>query len=149
VATMGNDAIVIDVKQSPTDADVYAVQNGSLWAFNVAHTGDDNLQRLAIHACNAQGDMLGGLVGTYLWGWLHIETLFIGEPFRHRGVGTQLMLAAEQDARRRGIRNVHLETLSFQARPFYEKLGYEVFGTLEDFPPGHQQYFMRKSLPPA
>jgi GNAT superfamily N-acetyltransferase len=143
---MDNDAIVIDVKESPTEEDVAAVQNGSLWAYNVAQTGDGNLQKLAIHARSESGAMMGGLVGTYLWGWLHIETLFIAEPFRHRGIGTQLMLAAEKDARSRGIRNIHLETLSFQARPFYEKMGYEVFGTLEDFPPGHQQYFMRKSL---
>lgn len=144
---MENDALVIEVKEAATDEDVRAVQNRSwLWAYNVAQTGDGNLQRLAIHARNEQGEMIGGLVGTYLWGWLHIDTLFIAEPYRHRGIGRQLMLAAEADARARGIRNIHLETMSFQARPFYEKLGYVVFGTLEDFPPGHEHYYLRKTL---
>ena len=144
---MENDAIVIELKVPATDEDVRTVQNHDwLWSYNVAQTGDSNLQKLVIHARNEQGEMMGGLVGTYLWGWLHIDTLFIAEPFRHRCIGTQLMLAAEADARARGICNVHLETMSFQARPFYEKLGYVVFGTLENFPPGHEQYYLRKTL---
>ncbi|MGC6728099.1 hypothetical protein ACP0GO_26835, partial [Escherichia coli] len=39
-----------------------------------------------------------------------------------------------------------LDTYSFQARGFYEKLGYTVFGTIDDFPPGHQRFFGRKRL---
>jgi hypothetical protein len=42
-----------------------------------------------------------------------------------------------------------LETHSFQARPFYEKCGYKVFGTLEDYPPGHAKFFLRKRLAAA
>jgi ribosomal protein S18 acetylase RimI-like enzyme len=60
--------------------------------------------------------------------------------------GRQLLGAAETYARERGCRHVKLETFSFQARPFYEKLGYEVFATLEDCPVGHREYFLRKSL---
>ena len=136
----------IEVIESPTVEDIRAVQNGSLWAYNVAHTGDDSMQHLVIHVRSTTGAWIGGLVGTYLWGWLHIETMFIAEPFRHQGIGSQLLIAAEKDALARGFRNVYLETMSFQARPFYELLGYEVFGVLDDFPPGHQQYFMRKTL---
>jgi ribosomal protein S18 acetylase RimI-like enzyme len=138
--------VQFEVKQSPTEEDVAAVRNGALWAFNVAQTGDGDLQHLVIHVVTDTGAMIGGLVGTYLWGWLHIETVIIAESFRQQGVGTQLMRAAEIDARQRGYRNIYLETMSFQARPFYERMGYEVFGTLDDFPPGHQQYFMRKTL---
>jgi hypothetical protein len=39
-----------------------------------------------------------------------------------------------------------LETLSFQARGFYERYGYSVFGELDDFPPGHRKYFLKKNL---
>lgn len=138
--------ILIEVQASPTDEDVRAVQNGELWAFNVAQTGDDKLERLVIRVYAEGGEAIGGLVGTYVWGWLHIETVILTEAFRHQGIGSQLLVAAEKDAWARGYRNIFLETMSFQARPFYEKLGYTVFGVLEDFPPGHQQYFMRKSL---
>jgi GNAT superfamily N-acetyltransferase len=136
----------IEVKQSPTEEDVAAVRNGALWAYNVAQTGDGDLQLLVIHVHSPTGEMIGGLVGTYLWGWLHIETVIVAESFRQQGIGTQLMRAAEIDAWQRGYRNIYLETMSFQARPFYEQMGYVVFGTLDDFPPGHQQYFMRKTL---
>jgi ribosomal protein S18 acetylase RimI-like enzyme len=136
----------IAVIKSPSAEDVSAVQNGALWAYNVAQTGDDNLQRLVIHVHSGTGEMIGGLVGTYVWGWLHIESVILAESFRHQGIGTQLLKAAEEDAWQRGFYNIHLETMSFQARPFYERLGYEVFGVLPDYPPGHQQYFMRKTL---
>jgi hypothetical protein len=52
----------------------------------------------------------------------------------------------EAEAIRRGCHGAFLDTFSYQARPFYEKLGYEVFGTLEDYPPGHQRFYMRKRL---
>jgi hypothetical protein len=51
-----------------------------------------------------------------------------------------------REAIRRGCRGAYLDTFSYQARPFYEKLGYAVFGTLDDYPPGHQRFFMRKRL---
>ncbi len=56
------------------------------------------------------------------------------------------MDAAEDYARMRGCHSAHLDTHTWQARPFYEKRGYEVFATLDDFPPGHQKFFLRKKL---
>ena len=60
-----------------------------------------------------------------------------------------MMKLAEEEAIRRGCVGAWLDTHSFQARPFYEKLGYTVFGVLENFPPGHTRYYLRKSLAPA
>ncbi len=51
-------------------------------------TGDDTLARLVIQAYGADGEQIGGLVGTYVWGWLHIETLIVVEAFRHQGIGS-------------------------------------------------------------
>jgi hypothetical protein len=56
------------------------------------------------------------------------------------------MLAIEGAAEERGCERAHLDTFSYQARPFYEKLGYRVFGELEDYPPGHTRFFLRKQL---
>ena len=53
---------------------------------------------------------------------------------------------AEDYARSRGVRWVTLETYSFQARPLYERQGYEVFGTQDEYPPGHSNFYMRKTL---
>jgi len=57
-----------------------------------------------------------------------------------------LLRATEDEGRRLGSHSAYLDTFSFQARPFYERHGYEVFGTLEDFPVGQQRYFLRKAL---
>ena len=56
------------------------------------------------------------------------------------------MEQAEREAIRRGCRTIWLDTFTFQARGFYERLGYSVFGTLEDYPPGHSRFFLKKSL---
>jgi len=82
-----------------------------------------------------------------MWGaWLHIRHLWIAEPLRHQGYGSSLLRTAEEEATVAGCRGAFLDTFSFQARPFYERHGYECFGELRDHPPGHAHYFMRKLL---
>jgi GNAT superfamily N-acetyltransferase len=93
-----------------------------------------------------RGALVGGLSATTVWGWLHVKELWVAERMQRSGIGTQLMLAAENEARRRGCHHALLDTFDFQARTFYEKLGYEVFGELPDFPRGHSRFFMKKSL---
>ena len=80
------------------------------------------------------------------FGWLYIELLFIPEDRRAGGLGTRLMRRAEEEAIKRGCHHAWLDTFNFQARGFYEKLGYRVFGTLENYPVGHSRLFMTKSL---
>ena len=93
-----------------------------------------------------RGDVLGGVLGQ-LWGsWLQVTYLWVAEAARGAGHGTRLMSAAEAYARLRGAVGATVETHSFQARPFYERLGYEVFGTLDGYPPGHFKFFLRKAL---
>jgi len=80
------------------------------------------------------------------WNWMFVDILWVHDSLRHRGIGTRLMELAEEKARERGCQYAYLDTFSFQACPFYERLGYEVFGILDDFPNGHKRYFMKKSL---
>jgi len=65
---------------------------------------------------------------------------------RGAGLGRRLIKQAEEEAVRRGCRGVWLDTFSWQARGFYEKLGYSVFGTIDDYPPGHQRFFLKKVI---
>jgi GNAT superfamily N-acetyltransferase len=114
--------------------------------YSVAATGVDAYYPVSIFLKDARQEVLGGLLG-HIWGaWLRIAVLWLAEPVRGQGYGGQLLAAAEAYARERGCRHAELATFSFQARPFYEKFGYEVFGTLEDYPPGHRKYFLRKAL---
>jgi GNAT superfamily N-acetyltransferase len=97
---------------------------------------------LPIH--DRDGTITGGLWGTTLFDWLHIGLLVVPDHRRGRGIGTALVLAAETEARRRGCRGAHVDTFSFQAVRFYEKLGYTRFGVLKDYPPGHSQIYFCK-----
>ena len=72
--------------------------------------------------------------------------MYVREDLRGQGYGEKLLLRAEEEARSRGVKNVFLDTFSFQAPDFYQKLGYRVFGELVDFPPGHTRHYLTKRL---
>jgi ribosomal protein S18 acetylase RimI-like enzyme len=93
-----------------------------------------------------RGQIVGGLVARMFLGWLFIELLWVSDQRRQKGLGRSLMQKAESEARKRGIRNAYLDTLSFQAPGFYKKLGYREFGKLNDFPKGHARHWMTKAL---
>jgi GNAT superfamily N-acetyltransferase len=85
------------------------------------------------------------------WWWtgrgcLEVGVLWLDAPLRRLGYGSRLLRRAEADARAAGCARVELHTFSFQARPFYEKQGYRVFGQLDDYPPGASAYWMVKEL---
>ncbi len=98
---------------------------------------------------DADGGVLGGLWGLTYYGWLFVELLYVPEKLRRGGVATKLMHAAEQEAVRRGCSWAWLDTFTFQALGFYEKLGYQPFGELPEYPSGHRRVFLRKTLKPA
>jgi ribosomal protein S18 acetylase RimI-like enzyme len=128
-----------------TDAGAQFVRD-HLDAFNFAATGIAAWYPLRLFIKNRRGETMGGLLGVVWGGWLHISYLWVDEAMRGQDWGTRLMDQAEAFARERGCHSVELDTHSFQARPFYEQRGYEVFGTLDDYPKGHKKFFLRKKL---
>jgi len=113
---------------------------------NIAATGLLDYVPVNFVLRDERGDVLGGLLG-HLWGgWLQVTHLWVVETARSVGHGTLLLQNAEAYARSRGAVGATLETHNFQARPFYERLGYEVFSTLEGCPRGHAKFFLRKAL---
>jgi GNAT superfamily N-acetyltransferase len=109
-------------------------------------TGRPGFQPIAVLARDEAHSLVGGAVGTINWNWLHIALLWVAESRRHAGLGRRLMAEIERIGVQRGCTRAHLDTFSYQARPFYEHLGYRVFGLLEDYPVGHRRYFMEKAL---
>jgi GNAT superfamily N-acetyltransferase len=103
---------------------------------------------LAVLARDRQRALVGGAIGTINWNWLHVALLWVSESCRHAGLGRRLLTEMERAAVRRGCTRAHLDTFSYQARPFYERLGYRLFGRLDDYPPGHQRFFLEKNLEP-
>jgi GNAT superfamily N-acetyltransferase len=95
------------------------------------------------------GAVVGGFWGCTLFQWLHVQMLFVPEALRSLGVGSALMASAEAGARGRGCRGAYVDAFSFQAGPFYRKLGFTLFGVLDDFPPGYQRLYFRKRFDAA
>ncbi len=137
----------ITITDNPDPNDVQIIENG-LTAFNLQHAPPENYQRLVVVLRAADNHVVGGILGNTWWGWLRIDELWIDEAVRGQDWGTRLMQAAEQEAIRRGCHHSFLDTMSFQALPFYLKLGYIVFGQLDDLPVGHSRYFLQKTLQP-
>lgn len=96
---------------------------------------------------DGKNQVVGGVIGYVYAGWLHIEFLWIEESFRNKGNGTKLLKMIENEAVKCGCKYVDLDTFSFQARPFYEKHGYTLFATLDNYPEGHSKHFLKKKLP--
>jgi GNAT superfamily N-acetyltransferase len=114
--------------------------------FNVGVTGVSAYYPVHFFVKSSRGETRGGVLGGIWGGWLHISFLWVDDLVRGQDWGTRLMDHAEAYAREHGCHAVSLDTHSFQARPFYEARGYEVFGTLDDFPKGHKKFFLRKKL---
>ncbi len=72
--------------------------------------------------------------------------VFVPGAQRGQGLGTRILSMTEDEARARGCVGAWLDTHSWQARPFYEKLGYTAFAELPDYPPGHSRFFVQKRL---
>jgi len=121
-----------------------AVLNG-LIAFNDTKAGASGYRPITFAIEDDRGGMIGGLSGSTAYGWLFVELLFVPEALRGQGVGTELMRRAEAEAVARGCHSVWLDTFDFQARGFYERLGYTSFGELKNYPAG-SRFFMSKRL---
>lgn len=115
-----------------------------LIAHNEQSAPPPNFQNLALLIRNAEGKTIGGLWGRFGYDWLFVDYLAVPSELRGTGIGTKLMQQAEQIAIDRNCVGLWLDTFSFQARPFYERLGYRVFGELDDYPRGHSRYFLQK-----
>ena len=105
-----------------------------------------NFQPLVLAMRDAQGALCGALLGEMVWTWLSVGVVWVSPELRGAGQGARLLRAAEELALARGCTHARLDTFDWQARGFYERRGYEVYGQLDGFPEGHTQYHLRKSL---
>ena len=111
------------------------------------HLGKVELGKpIRIFLRNPGDEVVGGVIANCFGGWVYIALLWVEKSLRNQGHGTQLMQLLEAEAIQYGCHHAHLDTYSFEARPFYERLEYELFATLEDYPEGCCKYFLKKRL---
>lgn len=102
---------------------------------------------LHINRCIKDGnEVIGGILAEVYWNILYINILWVKEEYRNKGYATALLNDVENSAKEMNCKISHLDTYDFQAKGLYEKLGYTVFGVLEDCPEGHSRYYMSKKL---
>jgi len=82
----------------------------------------------------------------YCWNCLYIDVLWVKEEHRKYGLGSKLLNEVEKIAKERRCHIIHLDTFDFQAKDFYIRHGYEIFGTLDDCPLEHKRYYMKKYI---
>ncbi|WML32976.1 GNAT family N-acetyltransferase [Clostridium sp. OS1-26] len=96
---------------------------------------------------DTNGEIIAGILSKmYCWNCAYIDVLWIKEENRKDGLGSKLLKEVEKIAKDKGCHLIHLDTFDFQAKDFYIKHGYEVFGILDECPQGHKRYYMKKII---
>ncbi|HEY4783215.1 MAG TPA: GNAT family N-acetyltransferase [Chthoniobacterales bacterium] len=138
-------SLTYTVEPDPSSADASWVID-RLIAFNESRAGSRNVRDFGIFARDQDGELLAGLLCTRHWNYLFVSAVYVEESKRAKGIGRELLSAAEKLALQNRCDAIYLDTFDFQAPGFYEKFGFRIFGDLKDYPPGHIRYFMVKDV---
>jgi GNAT superfamily N-acetyltransferase len=142
---MADPDLKIELTSQPDAEHVKQIWAG-LRGFNRLHAPPPQHTPLVITLVDGEGKVAGGMEAGTSWNWLHIDSLWLREDLRGQGYGARMMNLAEVEALRRGCNHSMVDTFDFQAPQFYEKLGYVVWGVLEDYAGGHRRIYYRKDL---
>ncbi len=94
---------------------------------------------------NNNNEIIAGINSKmYCWNCLYIDSLYVDDKYRNNGLGRKLLEEIEIIAKEKGCKLIHLDTFDFQAKDFYLKQGYEIFGILDECPENHKRYYMKK-----
>ncbi|MGS0680290.1 GNAT family N-acetyltransferase [Shewanella sp. 125m-7] len=133
----------IDVIHDENPAIVDALVEG-VRQHNFAHMGPETSKPLTIVAHDDNGKLIGGVAGRTIYDNFLINVVWVDEAARGTGLGRKLMLQAEIEAIKRDCTQAQLDTLSFQAPVFYQKLGFEIIGTVPATARSPERYFLLK-----
>ena len=93
------------------------------------------------------GNIIAGILSKmYCWNCLYIDVLWVKDEYRKEGLGSKLLEEVEMLAKEKECHLIHLDTFDFQAKDFYIKHGYEIFGVLDEYPEGHKRYYLKKNI---
>lgn len=96
---------------------------------------------------DTNGEIIAGILSKmYCWNCIYIDVLWVKEDYRKDGLGTKLLKELEKIAKEKDCHLIHLDTFDFQAKDFYIRHGYEIFGVLDQCPENHKRYFMKKNI---
>lgn len=140
-----NNLKLVVVRGEPNVKDKKVLVKGML-SYHTAKGHPRKSETFSIFIKDRDQKVWGGIIVSYLWNGMEIQTLWVDESLRNQGWGQKLLLAAETEAVKRGCTISYTNTFSWQAPEFYLKLGYTQYGKLDGFPEGSCLSYLRKKL---
>lgn len=135
----------LEITSSPNARDLEFVGN-KLSDFNDADVGASEKKVIAVFVRDDDDAIIAAISGYTAWGWLYIQWLWVDEAHRGLKLAGKILEAAEQEAIKRACHGALIDTFSPVATKAYERQGYQVFGTLADFPIGRSRVYLQKKL---
>ncbi|MBG6037561.1 GNAT family N-acetyltransferase [Proteus cibarius] len=134
----------LKITTNPTPNEINEIYEGLL-THNLRYIQMEQYSPLAVFK-EDNGKKIGGITGDILGNWLRIRYLWVDKAYRGQNIGTELLQTMELVAKEKGAKYAEVDTFSFQALPFYQKQGFVIFGTLENYPISDKKYYLRKKL---
>jgi len=129
--------------------DTFKIIDAKLFAYNkTCVPATQTPEAIDINYVIKENDLIiaGICADVYIWKIMYLELLFVDEEHRNKDLATILLQRVEQEAKAMGAALAHTDTYDFQAKDFYLKQGYEIFGVLDDCPHQHKRYYLKKVL---
>lgn len=140
-----NDLKFVTYEGEPKPEDFTALSNGLL-AHHASQGHPRKSEKFCIFVKDNNDKIHAGIIVTFLWNGMHIDSLWVDESMRGNDLGSKLVNMAEEEARKRGCIVAYTDTFTWQAPTFYEKLGYTLYGKLEGFPESNMLSYYSKKL---
>ncbi len=135
--------VIVEEKSNPLVNDI--ILHG-LQSFNLPFFQQKDCQFFSIYAVDENHQIIGGLCGDILGRTANVDYAWVDEEKRRQGIATQLFSQLESFAQSKGCKYIQLFTYEFQAKEFYEKLGFECIAIISNWIEGHDAIFFRKGL---
>ncbi|KQW27519.1 GCN5 family acetyltransferase [Rhizobium sp. Root274] len=103
-------------------------------------------KKVQLSARDAEGNLVGGLIGAHLQRWFFVKLLAVSPEARGGGIGANLLARAEHMAREEGLVGIYLDTFEFQAPRFYQRQGYREIGRLPKLGNAQQRIWFAKEF---
>ena len=133
-----------EIDNAPVESDIKEILD-QLIRFNRDYLEIDKREPLAVWCKDDDGRKIGGITGVTFGKWLEIKYLWVEQAQRGSRIGTELLKKIESAGKTRGCRYILLDTFEFQAKPFYEKNGFENVLTIDEYPlAGKRHYLVKK-----
>ncbi|MBN9542885.1 MAG: GNAT family N-acetyltransferase [Alphaproteobacteria bacterium] len=138
-------SLVIEIDEVIDEEVLKTIKNG-IKTYNENYFGKYSFRNFLIYATLNEDEIIGGIYGSIMADYAKVDMLWVDEKHRKHKVGTQLMTVLEEYAKQKSCKYIQLDTFEFQAKPFYEKLGFKCIGTIPKWIKNYDCHFMRKEI---